>query len=210
MQKNEMRMRKRPLRMHGSNRIACLICYLAAFAVPVVWEFIALRMLYPWKLVFTAPDVTAHLLNAFPVLGRWLTPIAATTAEGAFSLREILAAREQVWLATLALSAAFSWLMTLLIQLVWRFMHCSPVRCARRITSAIFSYRLTLVVIWLMNAAIAAVIWLFGVQHITGRTLWDYLVCFGIFLLNPLAAAFVSRFAASPAISGKHAFFKRI
>jgi len=196
--------------MHGSNHIACLLCYLIAFAIPALWEYAAIRLIYPWKLASTAPDVAAHLLNAFPALGQWISPVAATAAGGAFSLREILAAREAVWLTALWTSAAAAWLVTLLIQLAWRVTHRQPVFSARQTARAIRSYRLTMAFLWLLNAGIAAGIWWFGVQHITGRTLWDYLVSFGIYLLNPLAAMLVSRLAASPAISGKHAFFKRL
>ena len=77
-------------------------------------------------------------------------------------------------------------------------------------TRAIRSYRLTMLVIAALNAAMAALVWFWGVRLIPGRTLWDYVVSFGIFALLPLSAAAVSRLAASPAISGRHAFFKRI
>lgn len=204
------RMRKRRLRMRAGNPIACLLCYLIAFAIPLAWQYAAIRLIYPWKLASTAPDVTAHLLSVFPALGRWLSPVAVMTAEGTFSLRDMLAAREQVWLSVLAVCAAAAWALTLLTQLTWRFAHSSPILSARQTARAIRSYRMTMLVIWLFNAAIAAGLWVFGVQFITGRTLWDYLVSFGVFLLLPLSAAIVSRFAASPAISGKYAFFKRL
>lgn len=210
MQNQDNRMRKRPLRMHGSSHLACLVCYLIAFSLPLLWQYAAIRLIYPWKLAATAPDVTSHLLAAFPFLDRWLSPMAVLTGGQPFSLREMLAAREQAWLTALGLSAAAAWGLTLLIQLAWRFTHRNPVFSARRTARAIRSYRFTMVILWALNAAIAAGVWLFGVQFITGRTLWDYLVSFGIYLLNPLAAAFVSRLAASPAISGKHAFFKRL
>lgn len=210
MQSDASRMRKRTLRMHSGNHAVCLICYAAAFAIPLLWEYIAIRLLYPWKLASTAPDVHAHLLNAFPVLDKWLSPVAVPAAGNAFSLREMLAAREENWLNALVLCALAAWGLTLLVQLIWRFTNRSPLFSARKTVRAIRTYRLTMLFIWLLNAAIAAGIWFFGVQHITGRTLWDYLVSFGIYLLHPLAACFVSRFAASPAISGKHAFFKRL
>ena len=210
MPKNENCVRKRPLRMHGSNHVACLLCYLIAFAVPVAWEYAALRLIYPWKLAFTAPDLAAHVANAFPALGGWLSPVAATASDGAFSLREMLIAREKVWLNALAISAGIAWGMTLLVQLLWRCTHRSPLCSARRTAGAIRSCRLALLIICLINAAMAAGMWLLGLCHVTGRTLWDYLVCFGMYALNPLAAAVVSRLAAPPAISGRHAYFKRI
>lgn len=210
MQSDSIRTRKRPLRTHAGNPIACLLCYVCAFALPLIWQTAATGILYPQKLAATAPDVNVHLLKAVPGLDRWLSPAAVPAAGSAFSLREMLAVREQHWLQTLTVCAFAAWGLTLLVQLVWRFANSSPLFSAKRTVRAILTYRLTMLAAWLLNAAIAAGIWYFGVQHITGRTLWDYLVSFGVYLLNPLAAAFVSRFAASPAISGKHAFFKRL
>lgn len=202
-------MRKRTLRMRSGHHVFCLIYY-AAFVLPLLWEYAAIRFLYPWKLASTAPDVNAHLLNTIPALERWLSPVAVPAAGNAFSLREMMAAREQNWLTILTLCALAAWGLTLLVQLIWRFTNRSPIFAARKTLRAIRTYRLTMAIVWLLNAAIAASVWYFGVQHITGRTLWDYLVSFGIYALNPLAAVFVSRFAASSAISGKHAFFKRL
>ena len=104
--------RLRTLRMHGSNRLACLICYLVAFGIPAVWEWAALSLLYPRKLVFTAPDAAGQLLKVFPVLERWISPVGIPGAENAFSLREMLLAREQFWLTMLALCALTAWALT--------------------------------------------------------------------------------------------------
>ena len=200
MQSEPRRMRLKPLRMRANNHLWCVFCYAAAFALPLLWQYAALRLIYPYKLYATAPDAAAHVLSAFPALGKWLAPVAARTAENTDTLLSVLAAREQVWLNAL----------TLVIQLGWRFTHRSPVFSARATLRAIRDYRVTMLLIWLVNAAAAAGVWIFGVQFIQGRTLWDYAVSFGVFLLLPLCAAFVSRYAASPVISGKHAFFKRI
>ena len=210
MQTDSRRMRKRPLRMRRGNHFACFLCYLIAFAIPVLWQYAAIRFIYPWKLASTAPDIAAHLLEGVPFGGRWIEPVAALTAENAGALRDVLAAREQVWLFVLAACACAAWLITLIIQLIWRFSHRSPLFSARRTSRAIRSYRIAMLIIWALNAAAAVFLWLFGVEHIAGRTLWDYLASFGVFALIPLSAAFVSRFAASPAISGGHGFFKRI
>lgn len=196
--------------MRSGNHLWCLFCYLIAFAAPLLWEYAMLRLVYPWKLAATAPDVAAHLLSAFPFLNGALAPVAAQTAENATMLRHVLAAREQVWLAALSLCALAAWLFTLLIQLCWRFANRSPILTARATARAIRSYRLTMLVIWAFNAAIVAGVWLFGVQFIPGRTLWDHVVSFGVFVLIPISAIIVSRLAASPAISGRHGFFKRI
>lgn len=213
MQKRPVRMaqspRQRKLRMRSGSGFFCLICYAVAFAIPLLWQYAAIRLIYPWKLASTAPDLAAHLLDAFPFVDQ-LAAIAARTSEGVSPLREVLAAREQVWLAALAVCALCAWLLTLLVQLLWRFTHRSPILAARQTARAIHSYRLTILIIWAINLAAAAGLWLFGVQFIPGRTIWDYLVSFGIYLLLPLSAAFVSRFAASASISGKHGFFKRL
>ncbi len=203
-------MRKRSLRMRRGNHFACFLCYLIAFAIPALWQYAAIHFIYPWKLAATAPDLTAHLLDAFPFLGQWLSPVAALTSENAGALRNVLAVREQVWIFSLAACALAAWLLTLIIQLIWRFAHRSSIFSARQTNRAIRSYRITLLIIWALNAAAAVFLWKFGVQHILGRTLWDYLVSFSVFALIPLSAALVSRFAASPAISGRHGFFKRI
>ena len=203
-------MRLKSLRMRSGNHLWCILCYAAAFALPAAWMYAALRFIYPYKLYGSAPDVAAHLLRTFPALDQWLSPIAALTAENASALRDSIFAREQVWLAALAGMAACTWLITLLIQLIWRFTHRSPILSARAVQRAVRSYRITMLIIWLINTAAAAALWLFGVQHIIGRTAWDYLAAFGVYVLIPLSAFVVSRFAASPVISGRHAFFKRI
>ena len=127
MQNDAQRARKRSLRIRAGNHTVCLICYAVAFAIPLLWEYAALRLIYPWKLASTAPDVNAHLLDAFPMLSRWLSPIAVPTAGTAFSLREMLAARESNWMTALALFALLAWGLTLLVQLVWRFSNRSPI-----------------------------------------------------------------------------------
>ncbi len=196
------------LRLRKGNVIACLLCYAAAFAVPVLWQYVALVLIYPWKLAATAPDAAAHLLDAFPFLP--LAELAAKTAENAAPLRDVLALREEVWLGILTACAGLCWMFTLILQLIWRFTHRKAILGARQTVRAIRSYRLTLLVIWVLNSLFAGFLWRFGVQFIPGRTLWDYAVSFGIYLLLPLAAIVVSRLAAPPAISGRHAFFKRI
>ena len=202
-------MRSKPLRMRPRNHLWCFLCYLAAFAVPLIWQAVALGLIYPYKLYATAPDVAAHVLSAFPGLEGLLAPVAEYTADSA-DLLHVLTVREEVWLFALAAAAIAAWLLTLVIQLLWRLCHRTPILSARATTRAVRSYRVTMLVIWLVNAAFAAAVWLYGVQFVPGRTLWDYVVCFGVFVLLPLSAAFVSRYAASPMISGRHAFFKRI
>ena len=204
------RQRKSALRMRSGNPVFCLCCYLIAFAVPVLWQYAALAHVYPWKLAATAPDFAAHLCAAFPFLSQQLAPVAALTAEGSAALREVMAMREEVWLFSLAFLAFIAWAATLVLQLLWRFTNRSPLFSSQQTNRAVRRCHFMLVCVWGLNLLIAAFLWLFGVQHIIGRTLWDYAVCFGVFALNPLAAWIVSRLAASPAISCRHGYFKRI
>ena len=96
------------------------------------------------------------------------------------------------------------------MQLLWRAGQRSAIQPARATRRAIRTYRLTLLCLCAVNAAFAAVVWLAGVRWIPGRTGWDLAAYFGCYALNVLAAAAVSRLAAPPAISGRHAFFKRL
>ena len=75
---------------------------------------------------------------------------------------------------------------------------------------AVADYRVSMVGIIAVNAVFALALYLFGVRWIGGRTGWDYLVYFGGFVINPLAAMVCFRLAAPPAISGKHSFFVRL
>ena len=75
---------------------------------------------------------------------------------------------------------------------------------------AVVHYRISMLVILLVNALAAAVVWLLGVQFISGRGLWDYVTYVAPYGLNVIAAFCCFRLAAPPAISGKKAFFKRL
>ena len=110
----------------------------------------------------------------------------------------------------IAAAALAAWLITLAVQLLWRAGQRSAIQPARATRRAIRTYRLTLLWLCAVNAAFAAVVWLAGVRWIPGRTGWDLAAYFGCYALNVLAAAAVSRLAAPPAISGRHAFFKRL
>ena len=126
------------------------------------------------------------------------------------ALRAALFSREQSWLWFLATCALAAWLITLAVQLLWRAGQRSAIQPARAARRAIRTYRLTLLWLCAVNAAFAAVVWLAGGRWIPGRTGWDLAAYFGCYALNVLAAAAVSRLAAPPAISGRHAFFKRL
>lgn len=206
--------RKRRMRIRYTNRFKCLLCYLVCFSLPLLWQLMSNLILYPYKLAGTAPNVTEQFLNVFPFLRGALGGLAAQAAipaaATAASLSSALAAREEGWLAFLALCTLLAWLLTLLVQLLWRFLHRGPLLASRALLSAIRAYRLTMLCVLLINAAFAATVWYFGLRHVAGRTPWDFFAAFGSYVFNLLAAFFVSRFAAPPTLSGKHAFFKRL
>lgn len=206
--------RKRRMRIRYTNRFKCLLCYLVSFSLPLLWQLAANFLVYPYKLAGTAPDVAGQLASAFPFLRAPLGAAASSAAipavATAASLSTALAAREESWLRFLAGCALLAWLLTLLVQLLWRFLHRSPLLAARACRAAVRAYRLTMLCVLILNAAIAGAVWYFGVRHVAGRTLWDFAAAFGVYALNVLAAFCVSRLAAPATLSGKHAFFKRL
>ena len=200
-----------------SNRCKCLLCYLLAFALPLLWLAAAVWFLYPYHLAGTAPNVAANLLSLFPWLEKLLPSLAQTARACAApdglspqALRVALAERERVWLWFVAGCALLAWGLTLLVQLIWRARFSSAVGAASRTDRAIRSYRLRMVLLAVINSLIAALVWLAGVRFIEDRGLWDSLAYFLPYLLHLLAAWLVFRLAAPAAISGRHGFFKRL
>ena len=193
-------MHKRPMRIRYTARFKCLVCYMIAFALPLLWQAAGLVFVYPYKLASTAPDIAAQLS---PHLSLPVQPAAAT-------FREAAAAQESLWLTCAALWFAACWLLALLLQLLWRCTHRSPLLSSRRVQRAVVDFRLMMLAAWALAAAFAAALWYFGVQHIVGQTQWDWLVYFGGYALIPMAVWITSRLAAPPVISGKHGFFKRL
>ena len=185
---------RRPMRIRFTNRFKCLVCYLIVFPLPLLWQALVLRWIYPYKLAGTAPE----LMEAF----RFLTP-------GDASVQILLAARESNWLMLVFLCAAAAWVLVLLLQLLWRFSRCKSggVRATQR---GVHTYRLMMLLVWGVSLGCAALVWQFGVRLIAGRTLWDLIVYFVFYLILPLPAAIVSRLAAPSILSGRHAFFKRL
>ena len=185
---------RRPMRIRFTNRFKCLVCYLIVFPLPLLWQMLALRWIYPYKLAGTAPELMEAL--------RFITPEDA-------SVHSLLAARDSNWLMLVFLCAIAAWALVLLLQLLWRFSRrkSGGLRATQR---AVHTYRLMMLLIWGVSLGAAALLWQFGVRLIEGRTLWDLIVYFVFYLLLPLPAAIVSRLAAPSMLSGKHAFFKRL
>ena len=201
------------LRLRASNRFKVLLCYLVSFAVPPLWQWAGLWLLYPYKLANTAPPIADTVSTLWP----GLAGLDAMAQDAALPLAgdpgrwtAVLQLRDRHWILFLAVCFAALWLITLLLQLVWRFRQRRGIHAARVADRARRSYRITLLVVLALNTAMALFIYLAGVQHIPGRSLWDWLVYFPAYGLNVLAAMAVSRLAAPAVISGKHAFFKRL
>jgi len=202
------------LRLRTSGGIKPLLCYLICFALPLLWQYAGLWMVYPYKLAHTAPAIADTLLKLLPLqpaaLEAAAMEAALPTASDPSLWSASLSLRDEHWQLYVAVCFVFAWAATLLIQLGWRIRHSKGLNAAKLCRHAKTSYRIQLFIIMLVNAAVALLVYLSGVQHIPGRTAWDYLVYFPAYLLNVLAAMLCFRLAAPPAISGKHAFFKRL
>lgn len=200
-------------RLRYSNRTKVLLCYLAAFGLPVLWMLAGLFWGYPYKLAGSAPHIAETLLGLFPGQARLAAAAsAAETPAGASPefWRLALQQREKQWLLFWTAVWAVAWLLTLSLQLGWRLRHHQPCFAARNTLRAIRDYRLTQLVVWTVNLVGAAALWLLGVQFVQGRTGWDSVIYFIPFLWNGLAAIVCFRLAAPPVLSGKGAFFKRL
>ena len=202
------------LHLRTSGGLKPLLCYLICFALPVLWQYAGLWLVYPYKLANTAPAIADTLLKLLPLRPAALEAAALSAALPTQSdpalWSQALTLRDDHWRLFVAVCFLVAWAVTLLIQLWWRIRHSKAINAAKLARRAKRSYRFNLLLIVLINAAIALLVWLCGVQHIPGRTLWDYLVYFPAFGLTVLAAMVCFRLAAPPAISGKRAFFKRL
>lgn len=204
----------RRVRVRYTNHTKCLLCYLCCFAVPLLWQAAGLMLVYPYRLAGTAPSLAQNLAEAFPFLRELLSDATArSSAALAATPRELsdaLAYRELIWRCALSVWELLAWLITLVLQLVWRVTNARGLMPAAGTRRAIRTYRLMMLVIWLVNLLAALAVWALGVRFIEGRTMWDYLVYFVAYALNALAALCCFRLAAPPVLSGRGAFFKRL
>lgn len=207
--------RKKRTRVRYSSRMKNLLCHIVFFALPLLWQAGCFRWIYPFRLKNSAPMVAEHLVSALPFLKPFLGGFAEKTAEPAGEMTfeafyAVQQSRENQWMIFLLIMLGLAWLITLIVLLVWRCVNSRGVNAAKTTQRAIHHYRLSMLLIIALNGAIAFAVWLFGVQFISGRGIWDYLTYFGAYPLNCLAALSCFRLAAPPAISGKKAFFKRL
>ena len=127
-------------RLRYSNRTKVLLCYLAAFGLPVLWMLAGLFWGYPYKLAGSAPHIAETLWGLFQGQARLAAAAsAAQTSAGASPelWRQALQHREQQWLLFWTAVWAVVWLLTLLLQLGWRLRHQKPCFAARNTLRAI-------------------------------------------------------------------------
>lgn len=197
------------------NRTKVLLCYVLAWGLALLLPYVALRYVYPYKLAGTAPLLFANpaaLPLPLPEAALQALQTAAGLGQGAETpaLRDVLAMRDAVWRVAVAVVTALCWALSLLIQLLWRARYVRPRQGARAAMRAVTTYRLTLLAVVALNLLGALAVYLMGVRWISGRTVWDAILYFLGFAMAPLAAFVCSRLAAPPAISGHHAFFRRL
>ena len=196
------------------NRTKVLLCYALAWGLALLLPYLALRYVYPYKLAGTAPllfaDPAALPLPLPEAARQALLTAAGKSQSGQPALGDVLAMRDAVWRVAVGLVTALCWALSLLMQLLWRARYVRPRQGARAALRAVTTYRLTLLAVVALNLLGALAVYLIGVRWIAGRTVWDALVYFAGFALAPLAAFVCSRLAAPPAISGHHAFFRRL
>ncbi|HNW86031.1 MAG TPA: hypothetical protein PKJ47_03745 [Candidatus Limiplasma sp.] len=201
-------------RIPTHNRTKVLLCYLLAWGVALLLPYLGLTRLYPYKLAGSAPEVSQSVLSlplALPgTVKELLTAAQFSSDMSPAALSVAIAARDRLWRYAVAGVMALAALLSLLWQLLWRVRYRRPKQAARAAMRAVMDYHLSMAGIIALNALMALALYLLGVRWIGGRTVWDYLVYFSGFVLNPLAAMVCFRLAAPPAISGKHGFFRRL
>ena len=194
------------------NRTKALLCYLLVWGLALLLPYVGLAYLYPYKLAGSAPLLTGTL-TALPLPQAAQDALTATLSAGdlpSTALQAALDARDLLWRGVVAMVAVFCWAMALMVQLSWRVRYQRPRFAARATLRAIADYRWSMLAICGVQLAGAVALTLVGIRWIGGRTLWDYLIYYNSFVLTPLAAIACFRLAAPPAISGRHAFFKRL
>ena len=184
----------------GGWRFCCLM-WRFGLCTPINWR--ARRRFWP-----STPQASPPRCRKPP--GKPCLPRRKPPTRGKTALLETLAARDNVWRVTVGAIVALCWALSLLWQLLWRARYLRPRQGARAAMRAITTYRGSMAGIWALNLLGALCVYLVGARLIAGRTVWDTLMYFGSFVLAPLAAMLCSRLAAPPAISGKHAFFRRL
>ena len=201
-------------KMRHTNKTKVIFCYAILWSLAILVPLAGLWWVFPYKLVGTSPEIAKTVAEIVPGLQGVLAESiqAASFSEGmtAVELGDMIAARDLQWRVFVGGLAALLWIISLNVQLIWRSFYVRPVGVTKASFRAVRSYRLTMLCILALNAGGAFLVYAMGMQFITGRTLWDWLIYMNGFALNALAAFVCFRFAAPPAISGKYSFFKRL
>ncbi len=190
------------------NRTKVLLCYILCWGIALLLPYLGLKTLYPYKLAGTAPTLPTQITALLPVAAGE-TAVLPSGADPA-ALQSALTVRDQQWRMVVGAAVAAAWLASLVWQLLWRARYVHPRQAARAALRARRSYHASMLGIGAVNLLAATALYLAGISRIADRGLWDYLLYFGGFLLVPAAAALCSRLAAPPAISGRHAYFRRL
>jgi len=197
-----------------SNRVKIFFLYLFSWSLAMLIPLAGLIWVYPYTLVGTGPALAEHIAAALPFTMGWLKGVIgeATMIEGmsAVSVAGALAARDLQWRFFLAACHLVCWLASLCLQLVWRGLYRRPLGVAAAARRALRTYRITLLMILLVNGLGALLVNFLGMRFIGGKNLWDWLITMNGFGLNLVAGWLCFRLGAPPAISGKHAFFRRL
>lgn len=208
--KQEGRMR---LKIHFSNRLKGFLCYVFCFSIPLIWLWIGVRYVYPYRLTGTAPDVSLFINNRLSVLGSAFDAFFQKTGllEGITEASIRLVVKDDLyWLGYFSLLVIAAWILTLAMQLIWRACSAVPWNTAKATQRAVIRFRVMEILVAAFNVVLAVFLWQTGVCAITGKVFWDYTMYFGPFLFNMLAYIITSRLVAPAVISGKNAFFKRL
>ena len=187
-------MRRHKPRYH--NRLKVLGLFVLCWGAVALAVYAALRWLYPVKLAGTAPDIAATVRQLWP----WLGDTLARAGLG----------RENLWRTAVGSVHALAIVVDLIVLLLWRASYARPVNIAKATWRARRGHRVVLMWLMVKDVSLGLLMWLVGVQFISGWLGWDYIVYFGGFPLGWLAAALCLRLGAPAAISGRHAYFKRL
>lgn len=196
-----------------SNKTRVLLCYILVFGMALALPIAMLVWVYPYTLVGTAPDVAENLLQTLPGLRRWLGATADAASIHGLSgtaLGLALVARDLHWRVFVGSVFLLCWLLSLILQLLWRRSYRRPLMASRSTRRAVRSFRLMMLLVFVLNLLGGALVYFLGIRFISEKTFWDWALFAAGFLLNIVAAWICFRLAAPPAISGKHGFFIRL
>lgn len=206
--------RQRRLRLRYTNRFKVLLCYLLCFGLALALPLAGLWLVYPFTLVGSAPSIAQTLADTVPSLDQTLSvAVRASKLSGIADAEALSAAlwqRDLYWRVFLAGGFGVAWLLSLLLQLLWRASYRKPLHPARTSLRAVHTFRLTMLCILAVNALCGFLVYWLGLRFVDGKTVWDWLLCLNGYGWIPLAAWICFRLAAPAALSGKHAFFKRL